>query len=155
LQKCRANPDEPIPEKNIGEIDPPVIVQGVPGVKKWWDIFLEDSPEGLFKSIDAGLLEGTCIALYMMEREAAKSIKAGITTTGENGKSVEVESTRVFRNMFALAIQASNSLGLTPVSRSRIHVAAKPTKEDENEMTKSFANVVPIDRQSLRSGKCG
>ncbi|WP_130472715.1 P27 family phage terminase small subunit, partial [Candidatus Magnetaquicoccus inordinatus] len=81
---------------------------------------MADSPEGMFKAMDADLLQGHCVATCIAERAAARVFQEGDIVADKDGNKVENPSVKMFSRMFALTIRSASALGLTPVSRTRI-----------------------------------
>lgn len=121
LQKCRTNPNEPVPQGMLGE--PPEYMSDV--AKEAWIYAVANAPSGLLSSLDAAVLErwANCAGLY---REALSKInRAGVsgmivkTPSGILRRSPLMD---VIRDL-ALEMKGYESeMGFTPASRSRVQV---------------------------------
>ncbi|MBG1252189.1 phage terminase small subunit P27 family [Burkholderia pseudomallei] len=128
LQKCRVNPHEPRPTRQLGE--PPDYMSDA--AKEAWRYAVENAPLGLLSSLDAAVLErwANCAGLY---REAlAKINRAGVagmiikTPSGILRRSPLMD---VIRDL-ALEMKGYESeMGFTPASRSRVTLPADTTDE--------------------------
>lgn len=98
--------------------------------EKWRELAPQLVMLGLFTAIDGTLFEKLCIAHAMANEAAARLAEDGLLTTDENGLIRKHPANQIWRDNVTLVARLSEYFGLSPSSRSRIHLN---TVDEEDE----------------------
>lgn len=123
LQKCRTNPNEPIPNTPIDRFEPPVFFTETQ--RDLWIFAISQMPSGMLSGLDFGIFSRWCI-MYDQFVELTKSVN-------ENGAVMYDEMGVPFANplvntlnKLAVSLRGiETELGFTPASRSKVSLASK------------------------------
>lgn len=123
LQKCRTNPDEPIPNTPIDRFEPPIFFTETQ--RDLWIFAISQMPSGMLSGLDFGIFSRWCI-MYDQFVELTKSVN-------ENGAVMYDEMGVPFANplvntlnKLAVSLRGiETELGFTPASRSKVSLASK------------------------------
>ena len=122
LQKCRTNPNEPIPNTPIDRFEPPVFFTETQ--RDLWIFAISQMPSGMLSGLDFGIFSRWCI-MYDQFVELTKSVN-------ENGAVMYDENNVPFANplvntlnKLAVSLRGiETELGFTPASRSKVSLAS-------------------------------
>ena len=123
LQKCRTNPNEPIPKMPIDRFEPPVFFTETQ--RDLWLFAISQMPSGMLSGLDFGIFSRWCI-MYDQFVELTKSVN-------ENGAVMYDELGVPFANplvntlnKLAVSLRGiETELGFTPASRSKVSLDSK------------------------------
>lgn len=123
LQKCRTNPNEPIPNMPIDRFEPPVFFTETQ--RDLWLFAISQMPSGMLSGLDFGIFSRWCI-MYDQFVELTKSVN-------ENGAVMYDEMGVPFANplvntlnKLAVSLRGiETELGFTPASRSKVSLDSK------------------------------
>lgn len=123
LQKCRTNPNEPIPNTPIDRFEPPVFFTETQ--RDLWIFAISQMPSGMLSGLDFGIFSRWCI-MYDQFVELTKSVN-------ENGAVMYDEMGVPFANplvntlnKLAVSLRGiETELGFTPASRSKVSLVSK------------------------------
>jgi P27 family predicted phage terminase small subunit len=93
--------------------------------REWHRVVRDLKDAGVLGRVDRATLEGYCVS-YARWRVAEKEIEAeGITVTGPKGGVMKNPAVTVAVQERTLMLKFMSELGMTPSSRSRLHVEPK------------------------------
>lgn len=121
-QKCRANPNEPMPAGNLSTA-PDWFTDSQ---KEGWDFAIKHSPAGLLKLLDQSVLTIWVVA-EDLHREASKRLAIdGLLTTTPNGMQIQSPYLPIMNRQAVLMMKAASELGFNPTARSKIVIPPEP-----------------------------
>lgn len=129
LQKCRTNPNEPIPNTPIDRFEPPVFFTETQ--RDLWIFAISQMPSGMLSGLDFGIFSRWCI-MYDQFVELTKSVN-------ENGAVMYDEMGVPFANplvntlnKLAVSLRGiETELGFTPASRSKVSLVSKEESKNK------------------------
>lgn len=114
--------------KPVGDLkDPPAHFDEE--LQEVWKYYISHCPPGLLKLIDSGILEGWCQA-YVLHRRASVALRKTGLLVKPPKSEVPVQSpwVPIVNRQFLLMLRASDQLGFSPASRTRIAMGEGPEK---------------------------
>lgn len=118
LQKCRTNPDEPIPQIDLKSIVAPDYLTD--SAKEIWTFALQAAPEGMLSSLDFGIF-AQWVVCFDQFIQLSDCIKEQGTFTKDGDGNIKVSDILHHITKTAAILRGlENELGFTPASRSKV-----------------------------------
>lgn len=118
LQKCRTNPDEPIPQIDLKNIVAPDYLTD--SAKEIWTFALQAAPEGMLSSLDFGIFAQWVVCFDQFIQLSACIKEQGTFTKDGDGNIKVSDILHHITKTAAILRGLENELGFTPASRSKV-----------------------------------
>lgn len=118
LQKCRTNPDEPIPQIDLKSIVAPDYLTD--SAKEIWTFALQAAPEGMLSSLDFGIFVQWVVCFDQFIQLSACIKEQGTFTKDGDGNIKVSDILHHITKTAAILRGLENELGFTPASRSKV-----------------------------------
>lgn len=129
LQKCRTNPNEPIPETPLVNITAPDYLNAA--AREVWDFALSQAPKELLTSLDFGIFSQWCIAFTQLKQINEEINRVGLIVVDEaTGATTANGLINTQIKLQQVLVRLATEMGFTPASRSKVQI--KPKKEKES-----------------------
>jgi P27 family predicted phage terminase small subunit len=118
----------PLEPKPVGDLrEPPAHFDAE--VREIWDYAIANSPRGLLKKIDSGVLEIWCKAHALHRTAVAEVRKTGLLVKAPNtGLPIQSPFLPIINKQALIMMRAIDHLGFSPASRTRIMLGEGPGK---------------------------
>lgn len=121
LQKCRANPAEPLPKVPLKDIEPPESL--TENAKSLWRFSLSQAPDGLLTALDFGVFEQWC-SLYAFACDLRDSVaRDGAVIVDEKGNAKANPVLKSYNAICYTLKALENEMGFTPAGRTKVAAA--------------------------------